>query len=105
MPNARETNPPHRMGWMGSPPASSGPRRIYLDAKDNQGWPTDRLKPLLAALAELIPWLNQWHNEPDPNLGMGLGDYFAGFLDEQCRTLGLTVEEVNKARFGDSQPG
>jgi hypothetical protein len=77
----------------------------YLDAKDNQGWQGDRLKPLLAGLADLIPWLKQWHNTPDPNLGMGLGDYFAGFLDEQCRTLSLTVEEVNKARFGDSHLG
>jgi len=74
----------------------------FLDAKDNQGWSLDRLKPLLAGLADLIPWLKQWHNEPDPNLGMGLGDYFAGFLEEQCRTLQTTVEEVNRARFGTS---
>ena len=72
----------------------------YLDAKDNQGWQPSRLQPLLAGLADLISWLKQWHSEPDPSLGMGLGDYFAGFLDEQCRTLSLTFEEVNKARFG-----
>jgi hypothetical protein len=71
----------------------------YLDAKDNQGWQPDRLKPLLAGLADLIPWLKQWHNESDPSLGMGLGDYFAGFLEEQCRGLGFTVESVEKARF------
>jgi hypothetical protein len=72
----------------------------YLDAKDNQGWHADRLKPLLAGLADLIPWLKQWHNTLDPNLGMGLGDYFAGFLHEQCRGLEVTVEEVNKIRTG-----
>jgi hypothetical protein len=71
----------------------------YLDAKDNQGWPPERLKPLLAGLADLVPWLKQWHNDPDPNLGMGLGDYFAGFLAEQSRELGWTVEEVEKVRF------
>lgn len=71
----------------------------FIDAKDNQGWPAERLKPLLAGLSDLIPWLKQWHNAPDPNLGMGLGDYFAGFLDEQCRTLDTTAEKVDGARF------
>ena len=72
-----------------------------IDAKDNRGWSVERLKPLLAGLADLIPWLKQWHNSPDPNLGMGLGDYFAGFLEEQCRTLGITVEQAEKARYGE----
>ena len=72
-----------------------------IDAKDHRGWSVERLKPLLAGLADLIPWLKQWHNSPDPNLGMGLGDYFAGFLEEQCRTLGITVEQAEKARYGE----
>jgi len=71
----------------------------FIDAKDNQGWPVERLKLLLAGLADLIPWLKQWHNDPDPNLGMGLGDYFAGFLEEQCRGLGLAVDNVQEARL------
>ncbi len=72
----------------------------YLDAKDNQGWQGDRLKSLLAGLADLIPWLKQWHNTPDPNLGMGLGDYFAGFLDEQCRGLSTTPQDLECLRMG-----
>ena len=73
----------------------------YLDAKNNQGWQPERLKPLLAGLADLIPWLKQWHNAPDPNLGMGLGDYFAGFLDEQCRSLSTTPRELELVRLGN----
>ena len=71
----------------------------FIDAKDHQGWPPERLKPLLAGLADLVPWLKQWHNDTDPNLGMGLGDYFAGFLEEQCRGLETTVQEVDAGRF------
>ena len=71
----------------------------FLDAKDNQGWQSDRLKPLLAGLADLIPWLKQWHNDHNPDYGMGLGDYFEGFLEEQCRGLELTVAEVDAARL------
>jgi hypothetical protein len=71
----------------------------FIDAQQNQGFQTDRLKPLLAGLADLIPWLKQWHNAPDPNLGMGLGDYFAGFLEENCRLLEITVKDADRARF------
>jgi hypothetical protein len=71
----------------------------FIDARDNQAFAPERLKSLLAGLADLIPWLQQWHNTLDPDLGMGLGDYFAGFLEEQCRALGMTVEEVDRARL------
>jgi hypothetical protein len=71
----------------------------FLDAKDAHGWPPAKLKPLLAALADLLPWLKQWHNTFDPNYGMGLGDYFQGFLEEQCRALEMTVQEVDAVRF------
>jgi hypothetical protein len=71
----------------------------YLDAKSNQGWPERKLKILLAGLLDLLPWLKQWHNKLDPDYGMGLGDYFDGFLDEECRALGLTIDAVNQARY------
>ena len=71
----------------------------FLDAKDAHGWPPAKLKPLLAALADLLPWLKQWHNTFDTNYGMGLGDYFQGFLEEQCRALEMTIQEVDAVRF------
>lgn len=71
----------------------------YLDAKNNQGWPVHKLMILLAGLLDLMPWLKHWDNELDPDYGMGLGDYFEGFLDEECRSIGLTRDEVNEARF------
>ena len=53
----------------------------------------ERLTPLLAGLLELLPWLKQWHNEIDPAYGSGMGDYFAGFVDEEARALGLTLRD------------
>lgn len=76
----------------------------FLDAKDAHGWPPAKLKPLLAALADLLPWLKQWHNTFDPNYGMGLGDYFQGFLEEQCRALEMTIQEVDAVRFEVAEP-
>ena len=38
----------------------------YVDIQERLGGRDDpRLIPLLACLIELLPWLKQWHNEPD----------------------------------------
>ena len=34
------------------------------------GWGTDRLAPLIAGLAEIMPWVRQWHSEIDSNVGV-----------------------------------
>jgi hypothetical protein len=72
----------------------------YITAKDTWGWTQERLTLLLAGLADLLPWLKQWHNELNPEYGMGLGDYFGGFLDEECRKNGTTAEGVERMRLG-----
>ena len=50
--------------------------------------------PLLACLIELLPWLKQWHNEVDAEFNMGMGDYFEGFVQDEARQMGKTVEQV-----------
>jgi hypothetical protein len=67
----------------------------YLNIKEQEGWTPERLTPLLAGLPELIPWIRQWHNDPDPNFsGARMGDYFESFVDEEARELGLTPEQI-----------
>ncbi|TDU23279.1 hypothetical protein DFR24_4802 [Panacagrimonas perspica] len=66
----------------------------YLDMKDNEGWEGERLQPLLAGLLELVPWLKQWHNDLHPLYGERMGDYYAGFVQDQARELGLTLDEI-----------
>ena len=72
----------------------------YVDASTNLGWTSEKLQPLLAGVADLVPWLKQWHNDFDPEVTSGLGDYFAGFLDEEARKQGTTVETLNQLRLG-----
>ena len=68
---------------------------FYVDVQERLGGRDDpRLEPLLAALIELLPWLKQWHNDVDPEFGMAMGDYFEGFIQEEARQMGKTVEEV-----------
>lgn len=68
----------------------------YIDARQNEGWPPERLIPLLAGIVELLPWLHQWHDEPDPDIGMGMGEYFAAFVEEEARAMGVSVEELER---------
>jgi hypothetical protein len=67
----------------------------YVQVKEKTGGSGDpRLEPLLAALLELLPWLKQWHNEVDPEYGLRMGDYFAGFVEEEGRELRKSLEET-----------
>jgi hypothetical protein len=67
----------------------------YIDIKERIGGSNDpRLTPLLASLVELIPWLKQWHNDIDPEFGLAMGDYYEGFLIEEAKAIGHTVESL-----------
>jgi hypothetical protein len=67
----------------------------FVDVQERYGGAEDpRLAPLLGCLVELLPWLKQWHNEIDPEFGMRMGDYFEGFIQDEARRLGQTVEDV-----------
>lgn len=67
---------------------------LYIERSQSEGWETERLVPLLAGLAELVPWLRQWHNEHDLNLGQGIGDYYADYLSAETQRHGLSVDDL-----------
>jgi hypothetical protein len=66
----------------------------YQQLKDEEGFTPEQLKPALAGFLELIPWLKQWHNAIDPAYNLGMGDYFASFVDEEARELRLTPDQI-----------
>ena len=66
----------------------------YMGMKENEGWEPVRLQPLLASLLERLPWLEQWHNEPDPVFGERMGNYLRGFVTEEARALGFTLDDL-----------
>jgi uncharacterized protein DUF7008/Eco57I restriction-modification methylase len=60
---------------------------LYL-VRQEQQWPRERLLPLLAGLAELEPWLRQWHAEPrDDFQGVSPAEYIADFVDGELSML------------------
>jgi hypothetical protein len=76
----------------------------YVAMRETEGWPAERLAPLLAGLLELTPWLRQWHNDLDPAHGVRLGDYYLSFVDEEARALGLTLEQLRAWVPGPGAP-
>ena len=92
----RDQDPSPVVGWAGwnALERSRAVAAWLLDRRERDGWPAARLLPLLAALRELLPWVRQRHNAPDPDYGVGMGDYFAGFIDEEARTLGLSDDAI-----------
>jgi hypothetical protein len=66
----------------------------YLEMKESEGWVPLRLQPMLAGLLQLVPWLEQWHNELDPAYGERMGTYYRGFVNEEARGLGFTLDDL-----------
>ncbi|HEX7316679.1 MAG TPA: BREX-2 system adenine-specific DNA-methyltransferase PglX [Pyrinomonadaceae bacterium] len=68
----------------------------YEQMKTNEGWGVARLVPLLNGILELLPWLEQWHNEVDPTYGTRMGEFFQGFVEEEARAHGLTLNKIRE---------
>jgi Predicted N6-adenine-specific DNA methylase len=62
---------------------------LYLSRKNDEGWPTERLLPLLAGLVELEPWLHQWHADPDEGDDESPAEYYSNFIDTELAALGF----------------
>jgi hypothetical protein len=76
---------------------------LFGARKDQDGWPKGRLQPILAGLLELVPWLKQWHNQPDSD-GQSAGDAYELFVSENARALGLTLEDLRNWRPDKKAP-
>jgi hypothetical protein len=63
---------------------------LYAERTERDGWNGERLIPLLAGMAELLPWLKQWHNEIDPEFGDRPGDVYESWLEGELLQHGLT---------------
>ena len=93
---ARDADPSLVIGWAGWPALeqSRAVAEYLIRMREQEGWTAERLAPLLAALLELLPWVRQYHNALAPEFGIGMGDYFEGFIDEEARALSLTRESI-----------
>jgi SAM-dependent methyltransferase len=103
-----EGDPSPLVGWAGWDHLQQAQALVglYQKRKTSDGWQGEQLKPLLAGLMELVPWVEQWHNEPDPKYGgRKIGEMLRGFLNEETHHWGFTEDDLRawrplKARGG-----
>jgi len=83
------------VGWAGwDHLAQARALAAHYTRRKEEGAELDELTPLLAGVAELLPWLLQWHDEPDLVYGERMGQFFAGFLDTERASLGLPADAL-----------
>lgn len=68
------------------------------EMRTNEGWTADRLIPVLAGLKQLQPWLDQWHNEIDPDKQQRLNESIRTFVESEMTQLGITSERIREWR-------
>ena len=93
---SRDTDPTLLVGWAGwtALELCQAVAAYCTEVTEQDGWPPERLTPLLAVLQENLPWLKQWHNEIDLEYNQRLGDFFETFLRSQLADSGLTESDL-----------
>jgi hypothetical protein len=93
---SRDADPSLLIGWAGWDhlQQAKAQEAWYTEVTEQEGWSVERLKPLLSGLAEIIPWLKQWHNDLDPEFQERMGDFFETFMQGQLQRYGLTREDL-----------
>jgi uncharacterized protein DUF7008 len=95
-PNAgRETDPTPLLGWAGWDHAQQSlALSLIIGERERDGWTDERLIPLVAGLAELQPWVEQWHSEVDPGFGVSLAAFCREQLTARAAQVGKTLDEL-----------
>lgn len=95
-PNAgRETDPTPLLGWAGWDHAQQSlALSLIIGEREKDGWDDERLVPLVAGLAELQPWVEQWHGEVDPAYGVSLAAFCREQLTARAAQVGKTLPEL-----------
>jgi hypothetical protein len=91
----RETDPTPLLGWAGWDHAEQSlALSLIIGERERDGWADERLVPLVAGLAELQPWVEQWHGEVDPSYGVSLAAFCREQLAARAAQVGRTLEEL-----------
>jgi len=95
----RETDPTPLLGWAGWDHAQQAlALATIIGERESEGWDDERLLPLVAGLAELQPWVTQWHDEIDPAYGVNLAEFCAEQLRARASQVGATIDELTAWR-------
>jgi hypothetical protein len=95
----RETDPTPLLGWAGWDYAQQSlALSLVIGERERDGWADERLVPLVAGLAEVQPWVDQWHAEVDPGYGVSLAAFCREQLTARAVQVGKTLEDLTAWR-------
>lgn len=99
-PNAnRATDATELLGWAGwDHLQQSLALSTIIGLRQLEGWDDEQLVPLVAGLAELQPWVDQWHSEYNADFGMSLAEFTRGQLDQRSQQVHKTLAELEAWR-------
>ncbi|WP_039739486.1 BREX-2 system adenine-specific DNA-methyltransferase PglX [Saccharomonospora halophila] len=102
-----EGDPSLLLGWAGWDHKDQGQALVNLinDRSEDAGWGAERLTPLVAGLAEVLPWVHQWHGEYDDEWGGVPAEEYQAFLDEQRHRHHLTEDDLTTWRPTPTRKG
>jgi len=91
----RATDPTALLGWAGWDHAQQSlALATIIAAREADGAPDEVLVPLVAGMAELQPWVQQWHSEVDPAFGQSPAEFTGQELARRARQVGRSLEHL-----------
>ncbi|MGY1621050.1 BREX-2 system adenine-specific DNA-methyltransferase PglX [Geodermatophilus sp. SYSU D00965] len=92
----RDADPTVMVGWAGWDHLQQAQAlaTLIVERREIDGWSPERLVPMLAGLAELEPWVHQWHAAVDPSYGTTPGAFYTEFLEDTLRECELTRDDL-----------
>lgn len=91
----RETDSTPLLGWAGWDHAQQALAiATIMNEREQEGWGDEHMLPLIAGLAELAPWVRQWHGEIDPTYGVSMAAIVDEELASRRQRAGVTDAEL-----------
>ena len=96
----RDADPTLVLAWAGFDHAELAQAigTVLVERQQTDGWDADRAWPLVVALAELLPWLDQWHSEVDARWGDSPAGLYRTIAEQQALAGGRTLADAPEWR-------
>lgn len=95
----RSTDPTLLLGWAGWDHVQQFlVLATIMDERIAEGSEDAQLIPLIAGMAEVLPWVEQWHGDLDPNFGMSMAEFCSGQLEERMTQLNVSTTDLKAWR-------
>ena len=102
----RDADPTLVLAWAGFDHAQMAQAigTLLVDRQQTDGWDPDRSWPLVVALAELLPWLNQWHHDVVPAWGDSPAAIYRALTEQQALAGDRPVAAARDSRIPMQPP-